>query len=46
MFGGGVNMREGQIYIKNIKNQKKITLSLWGIVTQKGGLYPPPSRGV
>jgi len=29
-LGGRVNMREAQIYIKNIKQQRKITLS-WGV---------------
>jgi len=42
MFGG-VSMREAQVYIENIKNRKKYIES-GGVVSQLGGLYPPPSH--
>jgi len=34
--GGGVNMYEVQIYIKNIKKTEDITLSQGGVVSQWG----------
>jgi len=37
---GGVNMRKAQIYIENIKKNRKITLSCGGVFSQLGGLYP------
>jgi len=48
MFGGGVNMREKQIYIKNKLIFLKMTLS-WGVGVCRmstGGLYFLPSGGV
>jgi len=36
-------MLEAQIYVKNIKKTEKNTLSRGrGVVSQLGGLYPPP----
>jgi len=44
---GGVNKRETQIDIKNIKNNKTITLTRGGVVSQLGGsLHPLRFEGV
>jgi len=39
---GGVNKRETQIDIKNIKNNKTITLTRGGCCLSTGGFFTPP----
>jgi len=41
-MSGGVNMCEAQIYIKKQKKTETNTVSRGGVVSQLGGLYPPP----